>query len=380
MLRYGNLGRLIVSTAACLQARAFAVDVLLLYNRNRAGLLGLDASTLPPVHPLLADARQQAVRAWQTMDNGPLSLGPLLSIWRTASHQRYDVLHTHDLKSNVFGLLVARLKGIPVVATAHGYPRAILRNEVYRRLDLLALRLCRHVVCVSAGLRAELAASGLDERRMTVVHNGIDVAEVERAAGSVEHRLRADLGLAADAPIIMAVGRMSAEKGHVHLLRAARQVLALAPRAHIVIVGDGPLRHDLEAEAHRLGVAEHVSFLGFRVGAAGLMAQSNVLVNPSLGEALGNALLEGMALGKPVIGTSAGGMPEVIVDGECGLIVPPGNPEALAAAILRLLADPDAAQDMGRRARQRVLETFTVERMAEGLATVFLACRSSARD
>lgn len=376
MLRYGNLGRLIVRTADQLQQRGFAVDVLLLYNRNRARLLGVDALTLPERHPLLADAGERGVRAWQTMDNGPFSLGPLLSIWRTVRRERYDVLHTHDLKSNVFGLLVGRVLGRPVVATAHGYPRAILRNDVYRWLDLWALRLCRHVVCVSAGLRRELAAAGLDERRMTVVYNGVDVAGVEQAAASVQPTLRHDLGLPAGAPIIMAVGRLSREKGHAYLLRAARRVLEQAPDARVVIAGDGPLRDALQSEARRLGLGDRVFFLGFQAGAQALMAQCDILVNPSLGEALGNAVLEAMALGKPVIGAAAGGMPEVIADGETGLIVPPADVDALAAAILRLLANPATAHVMGQRARARVQQMFTIERMTSGLAQVFTACRA----
>lgn len=377
-LRHGNLCRLIIRTAALLARRGFRVDVLVLYNRNRARLLGADPATLPDVHPMIADAEQHGVRAWQTMDDGWLARSPVLSIWRRARSEGCDVLHTHDFKSDALGLLVGKALGIPVVASAHGYPRAIARSDIYRFLDTLVLGRCCHVVCVSDGLRRELAAAGLDERRMTVVHNGIDVDEVQRLAGSVAPTMRAELGIPAQAPCLMAVGRLSQEKGHVYLLRAAQQVMAQRPDVHVVIVGEGPLRHTLEEEARRLAIADRVAFVGFQAAAPAYMVQCDVLINPSLSEALGNVVLEAMALGKPVIGSAVGGIPEIIVDGQTGLLVPPADSGALASALLQLLADPAATQAMGQRAAARVQEAFTIERMADGLAQVFERCTAAA--
>ena len=375
MLLHGNLGRLIVRTAAYLRPRGFAVDILLFYNRSRARLLGMDETTLPEIHPLIPDAESQGVTAWQEMDLGPLSVQPLLSLVRVIRHQHYDLLHTHDLKTDALGLLVGRLTGIPVVATAHGYPRAIRRNDVYRHLDLLVLRLCQHVICVSQGLQQELLAAGLDPRRLSVVHNGIAAADVVQKATSGPHTLRHDLGLGAQDVIVMAVGRLSAEKGHTYLLQAAGLVAARCRNLRLVIVGDGPLHAELVGEARELGIRERVFFLGYRADALALIAQCDLLANPSLGEALGNVVLEAMALGKPVIGTRAGGVQELIRDGETGLIVPAADSPALAAAICRLIDDSEEAHSMGERGRARVLSEFTVERMADGLAAVFTACR-----
>ncbi len=373
MLLYGNLGRLIVRTAAYLRTRGFAVDILLFYNRSRARLLGMDQTALPAIHPLIADAKSKGVTAWQVLDHGPLSLQPLLALVRAIKREHYDLLHTHDLKTDVLGLLVGRLTGIPVVATAHGYPRAVRRNQLYRRIDVLALRLCQHVICVSDGLRQELLASGLDGCRLTVVYNGIDVEDVCRRADAVPHTLRQDLPVQPEDAIIMAVGRLSAEKGHTFLLRAIKLVARQHAHLCLVVVGDGPLRDSLANEVKDLGIADRVFFLGFRADAPALMAQSDMVVNASLNEALGNVLLEAMALGKPVIGADSGGMPELIGHQQTGLIVPAADAAALAAAIVQILDHPQEARRMGQRGSERVRSYFTVERMADGLQAVFTA-------
>jgi glycosyltransferase involved in cell wall biosynthesis len=379
-LRHGNLDRLIVGTAALLRARGMEADVLLLYNRSRAHLLGEDQATLPDIHPLVADAQSHGVTAWQQLDSSPLSPQLLLAILREIRQRKYDLLHTHDVKTNVLGVLAGRLAGIPVVATAHGYPRAIRRNDVYRLLDLRILRLCQQVICVSEGLRQELLAAGLNARRLTVVHNGISVTTVCRGAAAGAHDLRHDLGLRPGDVIAMAIGRLSTEKGHSYLLRACQVVAAQRPHLHLVIVGDGPLRASLEREAAHLGIGKRVFFLGFRADVPALMIQSELLVHPSLSEGLPNVILEAMALGLPVIATAAGGIPELIRDGETGLIVPAADVEALASAMLRLIDHPEAAHTLARQGHDSVVANFTVERMAEGLATVFAeSARSSAR-
>jgi glycosyltransferase involved in cell wall biosynthesis len=370
-LRYANLERLIVNTAAYLRQAAIETTILVLYNRTRAHLLGEDSSTLPEPHPLLADAARQDVEAYQVCDNSMLSPQPLSAILRTLRSRHYDLIHTHDFKTDVLGLIAGRLMHVPVIATAHGYPRAIRRNEIYRRLDIVVLRLCRHVVCVSDSIREELCVAGLRPDRLSVVYNGITVAEIRARAEHAAHTLRDDLHLQPDDVIVMTVGRLSSEKGHRYLMQAMPDVLAANPRIRLVVVGDGLLRQNMTRQAAELGIAERVFFLGFRSDVPALMAQCDLLVNPSVGEALGNVILEAMALGKPVIGTTAGGMREVIEHGETGLIVPFADSHALADAIRQLAADPQRLRAMGERGRARVLSDFTVERMAEGLAEVF---------
>jgi glycosyltransferase involved in cell wall biosynthesis len=372
-LRHGNLERLIVGTAAELRPRGFEVDILLLYNRNRAHPLDQDESQLPEIHPLIADAKREGVTAWQEIDPSPLSPQLLLAILRQMRRRKYDLLHSHDVKTDVLGLLAGRLAGVPVVATAHGYPSTFRRSGVYRRLDLLALRLCRHIICVSEGFQQELLAAGLEPRRLSVIRNGIAVADMVQKASAGRQTLRHDLGLEPDDVIVMAMGRLSPEKGHIYLLQAARLLVQQGVKVRVVIVGEGPLKEELAGEAKRLGIEKHVFLLGFRADIPALIAQCDLSVLPSLSEPLGNVILEAMALGKPVIGTTAGGIAEMIVNAETGLLVPPADAEALEAAVRQLLDNPQQARSLGERGRERVLSEFTVERMADRLAAVFTA-------
>ncbi|OGL00951.1 MAG: hypothetical protein A3D33_19895 [Candidatus Rokubacteria bacterium RIFCSPHIGHO2_02_FULL_73_26] len=185
--------------------------------------------------------------------------------------------------------------------------------------------------------------------------------------------MRAELGLGpGDRPIGVAA-RMTAQKGHAHLLDALPAVLARVPAVVCVLIGDGPLRAPLEARARALGVAARCRFTGARADVADLVAALEVVVLPSRSEGLPFALLEAMALGKPVVATTVGGCPEVVEDGRTGWLVPPGDAPALAGAVLRLLEDAPAARAMGARGAARVRAEFSLARMVDALQTLYAA-------
>ncbi len=173
------------------------------------------------------------------------------------------------------------------------------------------------------------------------------------------------------------VGRLQAVKGHRTFLESAQKVLAERPDAQFWIVGDGELRHELEARTAHLGLTQAVSFLGYRSDAWCAMAVSDVVVSASFYEAFPRNLLEALALERPVVATSVGGIPEIVVDGETGILAPPGDPDALAAAVLRLIKDPELAQRLATAGRKLVGQRYTVEAQASALAGLYreaLAC------
>jgi glycosyltransferase involved in cell wall biosynthesis len=170
--------------------------------------------------------------------------------------------------------------------------------------------------------------------------------------------------------VIGAVSRLAWKKGVSHLLDAVPSLLEAVPEVTVLLVGDGPLRGDLEAQAARLGVAGRVLFLGPRRDASTLLPAFDVLVLPSVVEGMSNTLLEAMAARLPVVATDVGGNPEVVVDGETGFLVPPGDPGRLAAATLKLLQAPEMARDMGAAGRRRVEAHYRADAMVrriEGL-------------
>jgi len=150
-------------------------------------------------------------------------------------------------------------------------------------------------------------------------------------------------------------------KGQTYLVQAWPSVLKREPRALLLLVGDGPEERLLRSRAAELGLGGSVRFLGFRQDIPSLLALAEALVLPSLNEGFGLVLLEAMAMGKPVVASAVGGIPEVVLDGRTGLLVPPADPEALAVAILRLLEDPRAAQRLGEAGRERARESFSRE-------------------
>jgi len=199
-----------------------------------------------------------------------------------------------------------------------------------------------------------VAAAGLDPRKVRVIHAGLDV---EGFAAGLQPRARGDRF------VIGSVGRLSAEKGHVFLVRALRHM------KHIdcvcLIVGDGPLRHELERVAIQEGVADRVRFLGFQEDVAGMMSQMDVVVMPSLDEAFGIAVLEAFALKKLVIASDVGGLPELVRHGETGFLVPARDSVALAAAINYAFTHRSECERMGRNGYELAANTFTTAVMAE---------------
>jgi glycosyltransferase involved in cell wall biosynthesis len=173
-----------------------------------------------------------------------------------------------------------------------------------------------------------------------------------------QHFAPETVGAEAAAPAIASVGRLSPEKGQATLLRAMPALLGVSPDARVLLCGEGPEQDALRKLASELGISDRVEFLGFVPDVRPVLAAANVFVMPSLTEGLGVAALEAMAMAKPVVASAVGGLPESIADGESGLLVPAGDPEALSAAVLALLRNPGRARMMGAAGRDRALEHY----------------------
>jgi glycosyltransferase involved in cell wall biosynthesis len=171
--------------------------------------------------------------------------------------------------------------------------------------------------------------------------------------------------------VVVTVGRLYRQKGLKYFLESAARIHQVAPRVRFWIAGEGVLRERLEARIRRLGLENVVTLLGQQPDVAAIMAASDVFVMPSLGEGLSNVLLEAMTLAKPVVATRVGGTPEVVRDGETGWLVPPREPAALAAAILKVLRDPDLAARVGVSGRDLVARRFSAARVAPRMAATY---------
>lgn len=312
----------------------------------------------------LAEGSGVAVRF---ADTGRLyRLGGLVRLWRLIRRERVDIVHTHAMvASNVLSRTAARLAGRPVVSHLHGhnvFRSNRLATAAYRRLDLLTARWCSRIVAVSDDTRRRLLEQGLPERLVVTVHNGLDPPEREERASLTE------LGLT-DRPVVGCVGRLEPAKGQADLIEA---IARLSEPALLLVGRDiGGHRGELERLAERLDVSERVVFAGSRADVLPLLAACAVVVLPSWTEGFPLAPMEAMAVRRPVVATDVGGIRELVVDGETGVIVPPRDSGALAQAIGSLLADGALATRLGEQGYRRLRESFSEARMIERVLAIY---------
>jgi glycosyltransferase involved in cell wall biosynthesis len=225
------------------------------------------------------------------------------------------------------------------------------------------------VIAVSEATRRILTeVEGVPGERITVVHNGMEPL-VEPAAPDVA-RVRAELGIGEDARVCLVTARLHEEKGHLVLFEALPAILAAEGPLVVLLAGEGPHRAMLEAAAARHGLSAHVRFLGRRADVPTLIAAATVVVLPSLAESFGFAALEASYLGKPVVASRSGGLPEVVRDRETGLLAAVGSARELAEAVITVLREPGLAARLASAGRQHA-RRFTAERMVRGYEAVY---------
>jgi glycosyltransferase involved in cell wall biosynthesis len=306
----------------------------------------------------------------QATPDGPVELvRQFLRIRADIRRHRYDVVHTHTSVAGAMGRVAAWTARTPVrVHMLHAYaghdavpqPKRSLFRALERALGLFTT----HYVAGSAFIRDV----GVRRRVIPAAHTTVIPYSSRQEAGDAtpaeRARLRAELGLPPDALLVAVVGRVEDQKGVDHLIRAARTVTAEVPAAHVVVVGDGTRRPEMERLAAELGLAERVHFTGWRHDLTDVMRAIDVLALPSRWEAFGIVNLEAMAAAKPVVGFAVEGIPEVVVHGETGLLSPAGDEEGLARDLVRVLTDPELAARLGGAGRRRFVEQYAPEQMA----------------
>jgi glycosyltransferase involved in cell wall biosynthesis len=292
-----------------------------------------------------------------------------IALWRIVGD--YEVVHTHTAKAGVLGRLVARARGVPVVVhTIHAFPVNDYMRPLGRRallaVERLAARCTDRIIAVCQANASE--ALGLRIARpdqLRVVVSGVPT-ELVRAGSRA--RGRDALGIPAAAPVVGTVTRLMGQKAPLDFVAAAHAVLASVPDAHALIVGDGPMRGEVEAS---LRGEPRIHLLGFRDDVPDLLAAMDVVAFSSLWEGLGRALTEAVLAGKPVVATAVNGVPDLVVDGVTGYLTPPGRPDLLAARIVEVLGRPDRGASMGADGGARVADRFNVREMLAGVDAIY---------
>jgi L-malate glycosyltransferase len=291
----------------------------------------------------------------------------------------FDVVHTHDLWSNLLGVPAARLARVPAVISSRRDLAHLAWYNTRKRAWLGRIHNLSQVVLTNASaIRDALVVEDrFPPRKVRVIHNGIDV---EKFSCAVRDRHRLFPGNE-QATVIALVGNMHSDiKGHSSLIAAAPAIVREFPQVRFAMIGDGAQRSLFEQKAAQLGVGQNFLFLGARRDIAEILACCDVALLPSRAEGLSNALLEYLASGLPTIASSVGGNPELVKHETTGLLIPPDDPEALVAAVLRLLKNPTLALYLGKMGQTFVAENFSFERLVadtDRLYRELLATRSA---
>lgn len=296
---------------------------------------------------------------------GRLDLRALTIIRKLTSTCSVDVIHSHGYKADIYARLSAGRRQA-LVATSHNWPSRRFNMRFYAALDRFALRGFDRVAVVSDVVGRKLEQSGINKDAIVSIPNGVDLERFHHSEPTLREKTIGDEGV-----IVGCVGRAIPAKGGREFLEAAQQVLAKFPGTRFVWIGDGPSLPVWKQFAEHLGMSANVRFTGSRNDMPGIYASLDIVVLPSLEEAMPMCLLEAMAAARPVVASDVGAVNQVVRDGITGLLVPPGDTAALAASIMRLVDDRALAEAFGTAAVSRATALFSIEGTAQRYAAIY---------
>lgn len=319
---------------------------------------------------LKAEAEKRGFRC-ELLPASKWAVGSVISqLLRLHDEWRPDVVCAHGYKAGFYTIILRWLRGCRFVAFSRGWTSENLKIHLYGMIDKAIVRFADVIVAVSNSQRLKLLKAWVPDSRIVVVENAVTVSgQATPSTGAAD--IRAELGLAAETPLVLAAGRLSPEKGYDDLLRAIVEVRRVIPNVCLLLAGAGMLDEELRAQAKSLGIEANVRFLGFRKDILQMYGQVNVFALSSLSEGLPNVILESMAIGLPVVATRVGGLPEIIDDGRTGILVEARDTSGLAAGLVRMLNDKGFAGAVAKQAREDVYTRFSPEVQTERLLDVY---------
>lgn len=320
-----------------------------------------------PGLPYVERAAAAGLAVAEIRTRGEGDLPGIMKLRRLFREWRPDIVHMHTSHAHTLGVLALAFGAPGKAVVSRRVDFSIYRNFLRTSWFKYRFGVDRYVA-ISHGIKRQMVKDGIPADRIEVVHSGVDPA---RFAGVEPHDFHAEWELPPGAPIIGDVAAFGWHKAQEVLVRATPKILERHPEARVFLIGDGECRPAVAAEAERLGVADRIIFTGFRTDVPSLIRGMDCFVMCSVLEGLCTSLIDALALGCPAVGSAVGGIPEVLVDGETGLTVPPRDPDALAAAVSRVLSEPDLRAGLIERGRRHMQEKFTVDTMVDGNLSVY---------
>jgi glycosyltransferase involved in cell wall biosynthesis len=299
-----------------------------------------------------------------------VSLKIIISLFKLLSAIKkndIELVHSNSRTTQVLGCLLNKFSGIPHISTCHGFFKKRFSRKIFPCWG-------QKVIAISEQVKEHLMNDfGIDEEKIRVIHNGIDVEKYTTRNTQHAIRKRKELGLN-DGPVIGIIARLSDVKGHIYLIEAMKIVLNTLPGAQLLIVGEGKMKEELINRVNSLGIQKNVFFITALSDTRDVLQVMDLFVMPSLKEGLGLALMEAMALGLAVVGSDVGGIRSLIQDGINGLLVKPADSQDIAKAILELLQDNNKRDALGKEAQNFIRRNFSQEKMVAQTEEVYLEC------
>lgn len=299
----------------------------------------------------------------------------LFYLWRLMKREKFAIVHTHTSKAGILGRWAAKMARVPIIIhTPHGHVFyghfGPLASKFFLITEKVMDSVTDHIVALSEGERNDYVELSISKpHKMHTIHSGVDIDQYTKAQVNIEEKKRS-LGLKPNGLIVGTVGWLLPIKGPMYLLRAMGTVWQSHPETRLLFVGKGELKEQLSTEALRMGASDRVTFVGWRDDVAEIMQILDVFVLPSLNEGMGRVLVEAMAAAKPIVASNVGGIPDLVRDGQNGLLVSPGDSDGLCVAMKKLLDDKKMRNEMGRRGRA-MAQNFGVEKMVEKLDALY---------
>jgi len=300
----------------------------------------------------------------------------LFSLYVFLIKENPTIVHSHTSKAGLLGRLAAKLAGVPIIVhTPHGHVFfgyfGPLKTKIFILLEKLASRITDKIATLSNREKEDYILFKIaEEDKLSVICSGIGLNKFKESLLSEKQNLKKELGIPENSLIVGTAGRLVPVKGPEFLIKAAKYIISKYPDTYFIFTGDGPLEQDLNRKAREMGISENIIFLGWRDDVAKIISIYDIFVLPSLNEGMGRVLAEAMALGKPIVASNTGGIPDLVIHGKNGFLVPPKNPKELAKYIQVLIEDKDKREKMSLKGKEMSLN-FSAEIMIEKIASLY---------
>lgn len=337
-----------------------AERVILNIARNKTGLdsyIGAIYNQHNPHIEIIDEAKNMSLKTVLFNSKGQLDIRTVFAIKHFLNTNNIDVIHTHNYKSDILGILAAKLANIKCVATNHTWHSSDKKMRFYERIDAFFLKFCEKVVAVSDEIKEVLIKSKVDQSKVKVIYNGIDIDRFSEERP--KNALKSSFGFSDDDIIVSIIARLSKEKGHEILLKAAQEVIKTNHNIKFLVVGDGPLKEILKQMAEKYKLMDAVYFTGVRFDMPDIYSNSDIFVNTSYVEGLPMSILEAMAAKVPMIVTPVGAATKIIKNQENGILVDAGDYLLLAKEIERLSKDPNKRKSLAEHAYTDVCQLYS---------------------